>query len=214
MPTKTKPPEAKALDPLAVSVGREIDRALKSAGMSVTNLHKTTGISRTVLQGYLSGRFKPGARELKLLSEALDLSPNRMLFGRENLQDRTAIDDFLGDGDQAEAAMKVALIFGMLTFEERRSFLALLMSILEPRMGGKKEIGKALSVVNEMVKSMRFMDQDLSDEKLSMRVDVDIARLVNRFDQIPGTAKPSERTKPGKKQARKGALNKLGCSDQ
>lgn len=51
--------------------------------MTVKQLHEQTGISRAVLFGYEAGRTRPGARELRLLCEALKVTPNRLLFGSE-----------------------------------------------------------------------------------------------------------------------------------
>jgi hypothetical protein len=39
------------------------------------------GINRTTIRGYEVGMYKPGARELRLLSEALDVSPSVLLLG-------------------------------------------------------------------------------------------------------------------------------------
>lgn len=64
-------------------VAIELRRAREAKGLSHSDLHRQTGISRPVLFGYEAGRTKPGARELRLLSEALGVSPNRLLFGTE-----------------------------------------------------------------------------------------------------------------------------------
>lgn len=62
-------------------ISYEIKRAREGAKLSILELSARTGISKTVLHGYERGRTKPGARELKLLCEALKVSPNRLLFG-------------------------------------------------------------------------------------------------------------------------------------
>jgi transcriptional regulator with XRE-family HTH domain len=64
-------------------VAIELRRARELKGLSHSDLHRQTGISRPVLFGYENGRTKPGAKELRLLSEALGVSPNRLLFGVE-----------------------------------------------------------------------------------------------------------------------------------
>lgn len=43
-----------------------------------------TGISRTTIRGYEIGLYKPGTRELRLLSQALEVSPNWLIFGGEH----------------------------------------------------------------------------------------------------------------------------------
>ena len=64
----------------------EIQRARQDAGLSVAELSKATGISKAVLHGYERGRTKPGARELRLLSETLRVSPNRLLLGTDDFE--------------------------------------------------------------------------------------------------------------------------------
>ena len=67
-------------------VAVEIQRARQDAGLSVAELSKATGISKAVLHGYERGRTKPGARELRLLSETLRVSPNRLLLGTDDFE--------------------------------------------------------------------------------------------------------------------------------
>lgn len=40
-----------------------------------------SGISRTTIRGYEVGLYKPGTRELRLLSQALEVSPSWLIFG-------------------------------------------------------------------------------------------------------------------------------------
>lgn len=68
-------------DQLAKAVGAEITKAMERLNITVSELHKRTGISRTVLLAYTRGNYAPGARELKLLCEHLDITPNVLLFG-------------------------------------------------------------------------------------------------------------------------------------
>lgn len=39
------------------------------------------GIARTTLRGYEYGEYKPGIRELRILSQALGVTPNELIFG-------------------------------------------------------------------------------------------------------------------------------------
>ena len=142
-------------DPLAVQIGREIDRARTAKGISISQLHRTTGISRTVLQGYEAGRYKPGAREIRLLAEALECSPNKLLFGREEFRSDSPLDAVLGtDKDKASNSAKIAIVFGMLTIEEQRAFLNLLSLMAEARIGGREKLRLALSTVDAMLTTL------------------------------------------------------------
>lgn len=70
---------SKEKDPIAL----EIKRAREEGELTISDLSRLTGISRPVLFGYEAGRTRPGAREIRLISEALKVSPNRLLFGNE-----------------------------------------------------------------------------------------------------------------------------------
>jgi transcriptional regulator with XRE-family HTH domain len=68
----------------ADSISFQLQRARLELDMSVVELSRQTGISKTVLHGYERGRTKPGAREIRLLSAALKVSPNRLILGSED----------------------------------------------------------------------------------------------------------------------------------
>lgn len=66
------------------SIALEIRKAREARGLSFTDLSRLTGVSRTTLHDYESGRSKPGAKELLRLCEALEVTPNRLLLGVES----------------------------------------------------------------------------------------------------------------------------------
>lgn len=67
-------------------------RAKIEGGLSVEDLsrvckefdHEDKGISRLALSRYEAGKFMPGARELRILCDALGVSPNWLLLGTES----------------------------------------------------------------------------------------------------------------------------------
>lgn len=65
------------------SLGLELKQAREGKGLSLSALGATTGISRTALHQYETGKTKPGAREIIKLCQALEISPNRLLLGHE-----------------------------------------------------------------------------------------------------------------------------------
>lgn len=73
-----------ANEPDLISV--QLQSARVQANLSVIELSKLTGISKTVLHGYERGRTKPGAREIRLLSSALNISPNRLILGNDSFE--------------------------------------------------------------------------------------------------------------------------------
>lgn len=78
------PPRDPASDPDIISL--QIQLAREEAGLSVVEVSRLTGISKTVLHGYERGRTKPGAREIRLLSAALKISPNRLILGSDTFE--------------------------------------------------------------------------------------------------------------------------------
>jgi transcriptional regulator with XRE-family HTH domain len=68
-----------------------IKRAEIAGGLSVEDLSRVCkefdpekqGISRLALSRYEAGKFVPGARELRILCDALGISPNWLLLGKD-----------------------------------------------------------------------------------------------------------------------------------
>ncbi|TAL22673.1 MAG: XRE family transcriptional regulator [Aquabacterium sp.] len=185
-------------DPLAVAIGVEITRALSLKGMSVVKLHQVTGISRTVLQGYIKGRYKPGAREIKELSKALDCSPNRLLFGRDAFREQTAMDQVLGDGDKAGNAAQFAIIFELLTLEEQRAILALLGLFAEARVG-KEGLATMLRASQALVESLNEAGAEALEERMQAVFSPDDVKALEAKLQAPPPAgappRPAKRRK-------------------
>jgi transcriptional regulator with XRE-family HTH domain len=64
------------------------EKSLKHDSLSELTKHvdpQKRGIARTTLRGYELGVTKPGIRELRILSQALGVSTNRLIFGTENI---------------------------------------------------------------------------------------------------------------------------------
>lgn len=166
--TQKTAPSITAPDDLAQQIGREIDRARTVAGLTISSLHRLTGISRTVLQGYEAGRFKPGARELYLLAKALKISANKLLFGRDDLTQPDPLADLIGPVDKAESTSKIAVVYTLLSREEQRAFLLLLSLLAETRVGGRDKLREILraseTVIAEMPGMIELVTESLSDE--------------------------------------------------
>jgi len=63
------------------------EKGLKHDSLSELTKHvdpQKKGIARTTLRGYELGVTKPGIRELRVLSQALGVSINKLVFGTEN----------------------------------------------------------------------------------------------------------------------------------
>lgn len=134
------------------SVAAEVRKARERADMTVTDLHRITGISRTVLQAYEAGRFVPGSMELKKLCQVLNVTPNRVLFGEETpLETKPLLASFVGDVNRAAGTTKLAVVFQILSSEEVSSLLSLVESIVIARVGGVKKLQEMFSAVDALV---------------------------------------------------------------
>lgn len=145
-PSKDQQPDA-----LALLIAEQLASARREKGLSVSELHRKTGISRTVLQGYEAGRNKPGARELRLLAETLDCSPNRLLFGSDDFRQRSNLDALLGDTSSAIRTAQFAIVLQLLTAEEQRAVLSLVTLMAEGRAGGRESLAHQMAVADGTV---------------------------------------------------------------
>jgi transcriptional regulator with XRE-family HTH domain len=130
------------------SIAVELVRARKVLGWTQNELHQRTGISRDTIKQYETGRHLPGARELRLLSTALGISPNRLLLGADEFQlEPSLLQGLMSDqgADEVKKTMRFMLLYGMLTPAERNAVLTLIEPILTGRQGGEKGIRKAFA---------------------------------------------------------------------
>lgn len=134
------------------SVSAEVRKARERADMTVSDLHRETGISRTVLQGYEAGRFVPGAMELKKLCSVLKVTPNKILFGEEKpLENKPLLASFVGDVTKAAGTAKLAIVLQVLSSEELSALLSLVESIVIARVKGAKKLQQLFHAVDVMV---------------------------------------------------------------
>lgn len=100
------------------------------------------GISRTVLVGYESGKYKPGAREIRLLAEALHVTPNWLLYGTEKpIRASLPSMEFLQGDNDLEKAFRFALALLVLKPHERETLASLLFSLAGRELGDAKLSG-------------------------------------------------------------------------
>ncbi|WP_370654326.1 helix-turn-helix domain-containing protein [Rhodoferax sp.] len=98
------------------AIASELQVARKRAGLTVAELHRRTGISRTVLQGYKAGKFAPGSIELRKVCEVLGVTPNRVVFGNKKpLQAILLLETLVGDLSVSTNGIRLSTIFQILT---------------------------------------------------------------------------------------------------
>lgn len=193
--SSTAPTKPQDGDQLAQEIGRRIERARTSKNLTVSELHRLTGISRTVLQGYEAGRYKPGAREIRLISEKLDCSPNRLLLGRDDFRQQSHLDDLLGDTTSATNAAKFAVIFQLLTMEEQRAILSLLTLLAEARVGGRTNLSKILGAADEVVRNLEASGAQ-AEARLTAFVGEDLMEKLGANSESAPNAKSTPSARP------------------
>ena len=134
-------------------VAIELRKAREAKGLSHSELHRQTGISRAVLFGYEAGRTKPGAKEIRLLSTALGVSPTRLLFGTDDPFKPVAGIRTLAKLRNTPLSLVISMMllpaaFAVLDEEQVESLLTILSSMVEAR---DKEAHKRISAVIETI---------------------------------------------------------------
>lgn len=133
-----------------ISFAAEVTAARQRASMSVTDLHRATGISRNVIQGYEAGKFAPGAWELKRLCDVLRVTPNKLIYGTDKpFETNSRLRRLVGDVSKVENSSKLTLLVQALRAEEIEAFCTLLESTAISRLGTEKYEG-LLKVIEVM----------------------------------------------------------------
>lgn len=141
---------------LGKEIGERIARARSAVKLTtIASLHKRTieidpehkGISQPVLLGYEDGSYRPGARELKLLSLAMGVSPTWLLFGQENQTKEvpsaapvklTFAEEVFTLTDEHKRGVLLGLLFGYMTPQERDAWIAVVELFLRAKLGDKQ----------------------------------------------------------------------------
>lgn len=89
------------------------------------------GISRTTIRGYEFSNFKPGSRELRILSKALQVSPSWLLLGEASNQTESTKDESPGYSEVTQLMMA----FVALPPSERAALKTLAFSLLKYKIG-------------------------------------------------------------------------------
>jgi transcriptional regulator with XRE-family HTH domain len=140
-------PEGASFEVPEDGIGGRIRATREARGWSqtdVSNMSKELdparkGVSRTVLVGYEAGQFRPGAREIRILCETLNVTPNWLIYGD---------DDFAGGTTQTSmealrknglfAAVRLALAISVLRPHERNALQSLALSMAGRELGDRK----------------------------------------------------------------------------
>lgn len=127
--------------PEEISFASELIKVRNERGLTQAQLADKAGLSLSAVKAYESGRNLPGARELRALCQALQISPNKLLFGTEVPFRSKTVVNLLVDvdtEDQTVKRMRLAMLSSLLSSDERLSLHVLAESIAIARHGEKK----------------------------------------------------------------------------
>ncbi|RTL53456.1 MAG: XRE family transcriptional regulator [Rhodocyclaceae bacterium] len=185
--TKVKPAPGKAKATTAESsitvpedgIGDRIREAREALGMTQTGLAgrskvidpKGDGIARTVIVGYEAGTHKPGARELRILCETLNVTPNWLLYRKESpFETILASTQFMKNGSEVDRALRLALAVMSMKPHERDLVAGIVLSMAGRELGDARLSG-LLSIAG-------FMSKTVADE-------------LQKFGAAPGKPSPN-----------------------
>lgn len=166
-------------------IGSRIATVRTSKGLNHDGLAKLTklldqpsqaGISRTTIRGYEVGLYKPGTRELRLLSQALEVTPTWLIFGDTSESDGRAVSQEPGSQPPLSELQKFIVALHLLRSidaTERDTVYNVLHSLARLKHGenayraaviAPAEIGALLSDVWSDLKESKQLDQDKLQE--------------------------------------------------
>lgn len=151
--------------PEPISFASELIKARNDLGLTQSQLSGKSGLSLSAIKAYESGRNMPGARELRELCNALQVSPNKLLFGKElPFEPRTVMDQLTYGEPEKEAVARVRamMLFCLLASDEREAIFTLARSLAVARHG-VDEVKNAMLGADLMAGMTREMIQAGSD---------------------------------------------------
>lgn len=131
-------------------IGDRIREAREALGMTQTGLAgrskvvdpKGEGIARTVIVGYESGTHKPGTRELRILCETLNVTPNWLLYRKESpFEAIQASTQFMKTGSEVDKAVRLALATLSMKPHERDLVAGIVLSMAGRELGDARLSG-------------------------------------------------------------------------
>lgn len=140
------------------------------------------GVSRTVLVSYEQGKFRPGSREIRMICDALSITPTWLIYGADEAHRSAQVSmesvrkaDFL-------AAVHLALAITVLRPHERSAFQSLVLSMAGRELGDRK-LSMLLLMGKEIAASgFQALQAELGEEVMSGPVGDSLEEVMRRFD--------------------------------
>jgi transcriptional regulator with XRE-family HTH domain len=137
------------------AIAAELRKAREASGASFSDLHRVTGLSRTTLHQYEAGTRKPGAREIRLLCDALNTTPNRLIYGTEEpFKGKSRLHAMLDLSSEDLRTARLAMLLMMLSKDERDAWITLLGESIKARTGGGEKLDATLDAIEAATEVM------------------------------------------------------------
>lgn len=138
----------------------------------------------------------PGARELRELCQALEISPNKLLFGTEYPFQEPKFEEIIVDHPEHELLSHGRLIalLNLVTADERQAVITLLRSLALARHGEEKvkaEMTDADALFGVMVAMLKVNQaaheegKPLSADEIAQRMSDELEQLMSKQGHIP-----------------------------
>lgn len=155
------------------SLGKRLRRARKKNNLQITQLAETTGISKSSLTRYESGERTPGATELRLLCDELEVSPQALIYG-DDVRDFGPLRESFLDRDiknDEQYTIIATMLIMALPRPDRAAVMQLLHSLAMERIGEAQwnEIEKVIVEFAEPLKPEieAILDRKIADGELA-----------------------------------------------
>lgn len=171
--------------PSPAAFASELIKARTELGLTQSKLAEQSGLSVSAVKAYESGRNLPGARELRELCQALQISPNKLLFGTEvPFKERTFANLLVDGTEEGEHVLqgRVAGLMRLLSKEEQAAVGTLVQSLAIARHGVEKA-QEATLVMDAMVGVFREFGQQTRDA-LNTGKPIDAEAGAERLDEF------------------------------
>ena len=166
--TRKKRKSAVAVTGPESGIGERILIARRRHELTQSQLASRSGVARTVIAGYEAGTYIPGGREIRRLCEALQMTPNYLLYGSDSpFKIYDPLRELIERNDPQSAAIIIALVLQALSRAERDAALTMLLSMYESKRG--PESLRALQAIAAMLDKI-FMDKAADFERIAQQI--------------------------------------------
>lgn len=142
------------------AIGRRIREKREEHLLNVSQLSERTkalssdgkGLSRAVIAGYENGEYKPGTRELRLLCDALVVSPTWLIYGNEQVSKQHPTIKRVKIAETSElAAAKLMYVITSLPEQEFEAVATLLLSLAKKDKVLMRALSDDVEVIGRML---------------------------------------------------------------